>query len=66
MVDIRFRTTVSISKTTKARLDKWRATGQCYDGFLFELVSLWEKTHNGNGWHKKESLRQKLSSHSKL
>ncbi len=43
------RTTVSINKTTKAKLDKWRATGQCYDGFLCQLVSLWEKMHNGNG-----------------
>jgi hypothetical protein len=39
------RTTVSVSKATKARMDKWRATGQCYDGFLCELVNLWEKTH---------------------
>lgn len=42
------RTTVSLSKTTKDRLDKWRATGQCYDGFLCEMVSLWERTHNAN------------------
>ncbi len=39
------RTTVSISNTTKNKLDKWRAIGQCYDDFLCQLVSLWEKTH---------------------
>jgi hypothetical protein len=27
-------------------MDKWRAPGQCYDGFLIQLVSLWEKTHS--------------------
>jgi hypothetical protein len=42
------RTTVSVSKATKARMDKWRATGQCYDGFLCQIVDLWEKMHNSN------------------
>jgi hypothetical protein len=46
MSTIQPRTTVSINKTTKAKLDKWRATGQCYDGFLCQLVSLWEKMHD--------------------
>jgi hypothetical protein len=49
------RTTVSISKTTKARLDQWRATGQCYDGFLCQLVNLWEQ-RNGNDKHGIESV----------
>jgi hypothetical protein len=40
------RTTVSISRNTKARMDKWRANGQCYDGFICQLVSLWEATHS--------------------
>ena len=53
------RTTVSVSKATKARLDKWRATGQCYDGFLCQLVSLWEQTHNGNGRYETDSPGQK-------
>jgi hypothetical protein len=43
------RTTVAISKTTKARMDKWRATGQCYDGFLCEMVNLWERMHKNDG-----------------
>ncbi len=42
------RTTVSVSKTTKDRLDKWRAAGQCYDGFLCQMVDIWEKMHNRN------------------
>ena len=45
ITDIR-RTSVSVSKNTKVRLDKWRAPGQCYDGFLQQLVNLWEDTHN--------------------
>jgi hypothetical protein len=40
------RTTVSVTEATKNRMDKWRAPGQCYDGFLIQLVSLWEKTHS--------------------
>ncbi len=55
------RTTVSVSKDTKARLDKWRAPGQCYDGFLCQIFDLWEKAHNGNGRHETESPRQKLT-----
>jgi hypothetical protein len=31
---------------TKAKMDKWRAQGQCYDGFLSQMVELWEKMHN--------------------
>ncbi len=41
------RTTIGIKATTKDKLDKNRAPGQCYDGFLRQLVDLWEKT-NGN------------------
>jgi hypothetical protein len=29
--------------TTKDRLDKNRAPGQCYDGFIGQLVNLWEE-----------------------
>jgi hypothetical protein len=39
------RTTIAVSKTTKARMDRWRAIGQCYDGFLCQMIDLWEKTH---------------------
>ena len=36
------RTTVGVRQSTKDRLDKNRAPGQCYDGFLCQLVDLWE------------------------
>lgn len=41
------RTTIALKKSTKARLDHSRAPGQCYDGFLIQLIELWEDTHNG-------------------
>ncbi len=39
------RTTIGIKQTTKAKLDKNRAPGQCYDGFIWQLVDLWERTN---------------------
>ena len=36
-------TTIGVNRITKARLDKNRAPGQCYDGFIGQLVDLWEK-----------------------
>ena len=41
------RTTIGLRSATKDKLDKNRAPGQCYDGFIYQLVDLWEKT-NGN------------------
>jgi hypothetical protein len=59
------RTTVAISRTTKARLDRWRAVGQCYDGFLCQIIELWERTHkvedNGNSHDFKTSVENKIS-----
>jgi hypothetical protein len=37
------RTTIGIRRRTKAKLDKNRAPGQCYDGFICQLIELWEK-----------------------
>jgi len=37
------RTTIGLRETTKNKLDSNRAPGQCYDGFLCQLVDLWEK-----------------------
>ena len=37
-------TTIGLKKTTKSRLDANRAPGQCYDGFLCQLMDLWERT----------------------
>ena len=38
------RSTIGLRNTTKERLNNNRAPGQCYDGFLCQLVDLWEKT----------------------
>ena len=37
------RTTIGVKKVTKEKLDKNKAPGQCYDGFICQLVDLWEK-----------------------
>ncbi len=41
------RTTVGIKNITKKKLDKNKAPGQCYDGFICQLVELWERTDGG-------------------
>ena len=38
---------ISLKETNKAKLDKYRAPGQSYDGFIYQLIELWEK-NNGN------------------
>ena len=38
-----FRTTIGLRKSTKEGLDRNRAPGQCYDGFICQLVDLWER-----------------------
>jgi hypothetical protein len=37
------RTTIGIRMSTKDKLDNNRAPGQCYDGFIGQMVNLWEK-----------------------
>ncbi len=37
------RTTVALKRATKSKLDKSRAPGQCYDGFICQMLQLWEK-----------------------
>ncbi len=37
------RSTIGLKKDTKDKLDQNRAPGQCYDGFICQLVDLWEK-----------------------
>lgn len=39
----RTRTTIGLKMTTKDKLDKNRAPGQCYDGFISQLLDLWEE-----------------------
>jgi hypothetical protein len=38
------RTTVGVKLSTKEKLDQNRAPGQCYDGFICQLVDLWERS----------------------
>ena len=38
-------TTIGLKKITKSRLDNRRAPGQCYDGFLCQLMDLWEESY---------------------
>jgi hypothetical protein len=47
MIDAPYRprTTIGLKTTTKDKLDKNRAPGQCYDGFICQLVDLWERTN---------------------
>jgi hypothetical protein len=40
------RTTIGLKRATQARLNKARAPGQCYDGFLCQLIELWESAYN--------------------
>ncbi len=42
------RTTIGLKNSTKEKLDKYRAPGQCYDGFLCQMVELWEETCANN------------------
>ncbi len=44
METFRTRTTIGLKIATKKRLDKNRAPGQCYDGFIFQLIDHWERT----------------------
>jgi hypothetical protein len=55
------RTTVSVSVETKSKMDKWRAPGQCYDGFLCEMMNLWERMHQRNTPQKSISGRSSYS-----
>ena len=42
------RTTIGLKITTKDKLDENRAPGQCYDGFICQLVDLWEQAAVNN------------------
>ena len=54
MKDKTTHTTIGLRKTTKQRLDGRRAPGQCYDGFLCQLIDLWEASKaSGRGIKKK-------------
>lgn len=40
------RSTIGLKITTKERIDRCRAPGQCYDGFLQQMIDHWEKSQN--------------------
>jgi hypothetical protein len=40
------RTTIALKISAKDRLDVSRAPGQCYDGFISQLMDLWEETRS--------------------
>ncbi len=42
------RSTIGLRVSTKDKLDKNRAPGQCYDGFLCQLVEMWEEVKSTN------------------
>ena len=42
------RSTIGLKMSTKEKLDKNRAPGQCYDGFLCQLVDMWEEVNGNN------------------
>jgi hypothetical protein len=39
------RTTVGVKQSTKDKLDHNRAPGQCYDGFICQMIDLWEQSN---------------------
>ena len=42
----RKRSTIGLRASTKERIDRCRAPGQCYDGFIQQMVEYWEKNKN--------------------
>ncbi len=42
------RTTIGLRVSTKQKMDKNRAPGQCYDGFLCQLIDMWQEQHQDN------------------
>jgi len=49
------RSTIGVRNSTKAKLDRSRAPGQCYDGFLCQLVDMWDEAHANNDKSRKRS-----------
>ncbi len=41
-------TTIALQRYTKDKLDNSKAPGQCYDGFISELVDYWERYRIGS------------------
>ncbi len=58
MENTRVHTTIGLKKVTKEMLDKRRAPGQCYDGFLCQLMDLWDEIYED---HLKVSMHAERS-----
>ena len=43
MNTMRTATSIAIQRSTKDKLDKNKALGQCYNGFICELIDMWER-----------------------
>ena len=43
-------TTICVTKDTKERLDKEKAPGQSYNGFICQLIQRWEEGHVNRGY----------------
>jgi hypothetical protein len=41
-------TTIALSLITKAKIDTWRAPGQCYEECISELIDYWERYKIGS------------------
>jgi hypothetical protein len=41
-------TTIVLQHETKKKLDSNRAPGQCYDGFINDLIGYWERYRIGS------------------
>jgi hypothetical protein len=50
-------TTIGLKKATKERLDEKRAPGQCYDGFLCQLMDMWEEVKTGHTSPGKKNIK---------
>ena len=53
---LKARATLGIKLSTKVRLDKHRAPGQCYDGFICQMIDLWERVNKGKPGNLIETL----------
>ncbi|MDX9803738.1 MAG: hypothetical protein RBS96_06955 [Dehalococcoidales bacterium] len=46
MNNYKTRTSIAVKPSTKERLNSKRAPGQCYDGFLCQMLDAWESVYN--------------------
>jgi hypothetical protein len=53
------RTTIGLKRTTKDRLYNNRAPGQCYDGFISQLVDLWEQVEGERKGYRAGPVKRK-------